>query len=41
VLETAGRLFADHGFDDVTMAGSPRKPTSPATVFSYFGRSTH
>lgn len=37
VLETAGRLFADHGFDDVTMAEiAEGADVARATVFNYF-----
>jgi AcrR family transcriptional regulator len=38
VLQVAGALFADHGFDDVTMAHIAREAgVARATVFNYFG----
>ena len=38
VLQVAGALFADHGFDDVTMAQIAREAgVARATVFNYFG----
>jgi AcrR family transcriptional regulator len=38
VLDVAGDLFADHGFDDVTMADIAKAAdVARATVFNYFG----
>jgi AcrR family transcriptional regulator len=38
VLDVAGDLFADHGFDDVTMADiAQAADVARATVFNYFG----
>ena len=38
VLDTAARLFSEHGFDDVTMAEiAEDSEVARATVFNYFG----
>src|SRR5437016_7106144 len=38
VVDAACRLFADHGFDDVTMADiAEAADVARATVFNYFG----
>jgi AcrR family transcriptional regulator len=38
VLQVAGRLFSEHGFDDVTMADVAHAAgVARATVFNYFG----